>query len=124
LVPDWDAYHLDLINDDPVEDMVVMVNALHFGGLFVHGFTARPEKWRAPTQAWLTKHRVHFDGLIMRPDTDFRPSAECKVAMAVSHFGSEQMVRDHVALIVDDREDVLTAFAGLGVTTLLINARR
>ncbi len=120
----WDAFHEDSANDLPIQDMITVVNALHFGGMFCLGFTARPEKWRSVTNFWLADKTVHLDEVLMRPNDDYRPSPVAKLAMAVARFGSEDLVREHVAFIVDDREDVIRAFAGIGITGLHIHARR
>jgi hypothetical protein len=145
----WDAFHADLVNDEPIYDVVRLLSNLAFRpawsdtntifntifntslntldtgeGLRLVALTARPEKWRAATMNWLHTHCVPIDELLMRPDNDFRPSPVCKVAVAAERFGGEEAIKDHVALIIDDHEGVCKAFAGLGVTTLQIYARR
>lgn len=118
----WDVFHQHLVNDDPVEDILKLI--LNLNNFDRVGLTARPEKWRQPTIAWLVKHGLYIDDLLMRPDDDFRPSPIIKVALATEYFGSEEGIRENVAFIIDDRPDVIKAFAGIGITTLHINARR
>lgn len=120
----WDAYHTASAADEPIHDLVVAINAFHAAGLSVIGLTARPAKWRTLTQAWLVKHGILMADILMREDTDYRPAPAIKLALACERFGGEEEVRSQVAFILDDREDVVTAFAGLGVTALQVFARR
>lgn len=117
----WDEYHSQSIKDDPLHDMVAMVNALHSSGLVIIGITARPAKWRSLTMRWLVKHSVMMDELLMRPDESFHPAPEIKTALAIERFG--ESVKDHVAMILDDREDVIEAFKGMGVTAIQVHGR-
>lgn len=123
----WEAFHADLINDEPIWDIVRVLEALSWkvpGSPELIGLTARPEKWRRLTMDWLLRHDVQLDGLLMRPDDDFRPSAQVKVDLVANMVGGVYAIKDRVLCVIDDRDDVLKAFAALGVTTLHINARR
>jgi len=121
----WDAFHADLVNDEPIWDIVRLINCISdAGSTVIIGLTARPEKWRRITQDWLLKHGVNLDDLLMRPDEDYRPSAQVKVDLVAEMCGGADAIKDKIALVIDDRDDVLKAFAALGVTTLHINARR
>ena len=121
---DWDEYHSAARDDEPIHDMVETINALHGAGFIIFGLTSRPEKWRGLTQAWLVRHSVKLDALLMRPNDDYRKSPEVKVAAAIECFGSEENLRKRVTLVLDDREDVTEAFRGLGLTVLQVHARR
>ena len=149
----WDAFHADLVNDEPIFDMVRLLTQLRtaseprpywagkdwnteFGtvqsaldvnpnSLGVIALTARPQKWFNASQMWLVKHNVPVDELLMRPDDDYRPSPQVKVSVACERFNcTPEQLKDHVALIIDDHEGVIKAFAGLGITALQIYARR
>jgi hypothetical protein len=135
----WEAFHADLINDEPIFDMVRILQAVSRETIMeetgigmlpsddtvsIVGLTARPERYRQATIQWLARHEVPMDDVIMRPEKDFRPSPILKVALLAERFGGEDKIKDHVALIIDDREDVIQAFVGLGVTCLRIYARR
>ena len=124
LIGDWDAYHAVSGQDNPLQDVITMVNALHRCGRSIIGLTARPEKWRQLTMEWLVKHFVSMDELLMRSDDDFRPAPEVKVALALERFKDESNLRNQVALVLDDREDVIEAFRALGVTALQVFGRR
>lgn len=116
----WDAYHAAAAHDNPVPDVVHMLRALQASHEII-GLTARPEKWRKATTEWLWRNDVPCNELLMRPNRDFRPAAQLKLALASERLG---VVRDEVALVLDDRADVCEAFAGAGVTALQVYARR
>lgn len=118
----WDKYHSESINDGPIDDMVDMIRALWFQGYAIVGMTARPAKWRAITMAQMIKFNCPMDELLMRPDTAFHPAPEIKVALAKERFGEK--IKDRVAFIIDDREDVCAAFRELGITALQCYGRQ
>lgn len=119
----WDEYHTKSIDDQPIHDIVLIVNTLYNTGFHVIGLTARPGKWRQLTNDWLLKHGIQLTDIIMRPDAEFRKSSELKVHLACEFFGSEEKVKETVAFILDDREDVCQAFKALGVTALQVYGR-
>jgi hypothetical protein len=118
---DWDDYHAASINDQPLGDMVNMINALAVN-YFILGITARPEKWRKLTMEWLLRNDIAIDDLLMRPDDDYRRAPELKVAMAQAAFGDRFL--EDVALVLDDREDVIAAFKAAGITALQVHAKK
>lgn len=116
----WDEYHAASINDEPLHDMVRMINVLrpYFN---IVAITARPGKWRKLTMDWCLKHEVLFDELLMRPDDSYHPAPIIKVQLALERFPN---IKDEVAFILDDREDVVLAFKELGVTALQVHGRK
>ena len=116
----WDAFHAAGIYDEPVHPIRNLIEAHRSIGFTVLLLTARPEKWRQQTLKWLALHEINIDGLLMRADNDFRPAPAVKVDLALEHFGCEPKLKDRVALIVDDREDILKEFANMGIVTLLV----
>lgn len=120
----WDAYHSASRADEPLSDIIDLVNALARDGFVVILLTGRNEKYRGITIGWLAQHGVELDDLIMRPDDDYRPAGEMKLAMALARFVDEQGMRDQVAFILDDSENVIKAFQGVGVPALQVFARR
>jgi len=122
--PDWDAYHAQSINDEPNLDVVALVNSMAAQGAIPIAFTARPEKWQPLTARWLARSRVDIEEIIMRPKDDWRKTPEVKLSMALARFGDAAGIREHVSLILDDREDVCATFAGIGVTAMQVQARR
>jgi hypothetical protein len=116
----WDAYHSASEADEPIDEMVRMINALQEQGFVIVAITARPEKWRQLTLSWLVRHNVRIDELLMRPEAEFRPAPEIKVDLAKKRFGEE--LNALVAFVLDDRDDVCAAFRTLGITALQVHA--
>jgi hypothetical protein len=117
----WDAYHTASSKDEPIHDVMAMVNSLHFCGWYIVGLTARPEKWRSITNAWLVKHGIAMDELLMRPDEAYHPAPEIKVQLVQERFKD---LKDEVAFLLEDRDDVCEAFHQLGITTLQVKGRQ
>jgi len=108
----WDAYHEASRNDEPVLEVIDLVNAMKTSGHTVIGISARPEKWRKITNEWLLKNNVYLSELIMREDDDFRPSIEIK---------KEYVKRIHqISFVIDDREDFCCAVASMGIPALQV----
>lgn len=117
----WDGYHAASIDDQPIHDVMSLVNDLHKVGWLTIGITARPEKWRSLTNKWLVQHGIQLDELLMRPDEAFHPAPEIKVQLAQQRFSN---LPDQVAFLIEDRDDVCEAFHALGITTLQVKGRR
>ena len=117
---DWDEYHAAAIDDEPVTAIADIIKALYLDSYRIIGLTARPRKWEGLTTTWCARHHIPVEHFLMREDDDYRPAAELKVALAKAHFGDA--LPDVVALVLDDRADVLERFAALGVTTLKVTA--
>lgn len=113
----WDAYHAASIDDPPVETMIEFVNLLSAGGATIVGLTARPEKWRSLTLRWLIKHDAMLEELLMRPNNDYLPSADCKLKILRERFPSGQAG----LIILDDDEDVVEMMRGAGYIALGVN---
>ncbi len=119
----WDEYHEASLRDEPLHDVVMFINTLYASGFHIIGLTARPGKWRQLTNDWLLKHGVQLTELLMRGDEEFRPSREMKIALAISFFATKEKVKESVAFVLDDREDVCAAFKALGITALQVYGR-
>jgi|SRR6185503_1387636 len=68
----WDEFHALAHADKPLQATVAVLDALHDQGHRVELWTARPEKYRQDTEAWLQKHRIRYSKLLMRSDNDWR----------------------------------------------------
>lgn len=120
----WDIFHSKSVSDKPIEEMITLVNAIHLAGFKAIGLTSRPNRFRSISIYWLIQHGVYMEHLMMRPDSDWRGAADVKLSLATEFFGGEDAVAENVAFVIDDREDVVKAFSGIGVTTLHVNAAR
>jgi len=120
----WDDYHTASLHDEPLEDIAFLARVLHGHGCKIVAMTARPEKFRQITMRWLVQEAIPVSELLMRDNDDFSPEAKMKIQLAISHFGSEDAIRENVAFVVDDREDVVGVFQAIGVTGFQVFPRR
>ncbi len=124
----WDEYHKAGMKDKPYEDMVRLVQDLSLRGWSIVAVTAINEKWRQATMRYLLEHDVWVDTILMRPDDDYRTSSIVKVDLAKRHIcgttDPNVSLKDHVAFVIDDRDDVCTAFRAEGVAVLHVHQRR
>lgn len=75
--------------------------------------TGRPEWLRPVTAAWLAKHGLPTQELIMRPDQDYRPARLLKVSVLNS------LADRDVVVFVDDDPQVIQAAAAAGFPAAL-----
>ncbi len=124
---DFFEYNLQAEHDEVNPDALRLFMALRTTYQMVI-VTARPERNRALTEKKLTKDGVLHHGVLMRPNDEMCPSPLFKTGVVIDHvrfiYGPRAELRNHVSLVVDDREDVCEAFHALGVTTLQIRPRR
>ncbi len=77
--------------------------------------TARPNHYRAFTEHWLVRHGVAARRVLMRADTDFRPSPEVKRAALRSLLHEEERSVDSVMAAYDDHIENLLMYRREGV---------
>ena len=105
---DWDAFFAAVGDDTVIEAGHARLAELATDHRIVL-LSGRPERTRAVTQAWLTRHGIAADALVLRPDADRRPAAAFK-AQAIGGIGSPAEVR----VVVDDDPAVVERLAGGG----------
>jgi hypothetical protein len=105
---DWDAF-FDGIGDDPVlPEGRAVVDRLAADHEIVY-LTGRPERTRAQTDEWLTRHRLPHGPVIMRPEGDRRPARQVKPRLL-----RELATDREVAVVVDDDLQVCAALEKAG----------
>lgn len=109
----WDAYHKQGINDKPIREIIELVRALHQYRWSIVALTGCTDNYRQQTMEWLIKNKVPVHCLLMRKKGDFRPTSEVKIELVKKEFPE---IFDMV--IIDDRDDICTAFRDIGVTAL------
>lgn len=122
----WDAYTAAGSRDKPVREMVDLLKALWASGYKLVVLTAINEKYLALVKQRLGEAGLHpgwFYSMLMRPVDDRTPSAMLKPLMASAFIkmmecNEDAALRDHVAFVIEDRPDVVAAFAALGVSCL------
>ena len=124
----YDAYHNSHIRDQlVVHAKDVLIPALLERDLHFIVCTGRNEKFRQTTmqQLGVSYPEIMSDGrfvtLIMRPDNNTTPTAQLKIEQLKEYLGSDFNCVDNSKvwrLGVDDRNDVLNAYANAGWQTL------
>lgn len=114
---DWNNYVACCLDDAPIQPVIEVVRSLSRSGYRIAWMTARSEIFRKETQAWLNVHiglNMRSE-LHMRRDGDSRPDYEIKgdIWMRNFHF----RVRE-ILLVIEDRQQCVDMWRGLGLTCL------
>jgi NLI interacting factor-like phosphatase len=79
--------------------------------------SGRNESHREQTIAWLVKHGIGFNALLMRQNKDYRPDTVIKLEMLVQIRASQMKP----ILAIDDRPDVVRMWRRNGVPCLAVD---
>ncbi len=109
----WDAFFEASKDDAPLADGVMIATSLAKGHEIVY-LTGRPERIRKDTERWLARHGLPKGRILMRGDTDRRPSAAMKLGR-LKRLAAERTV----AILVDDDRAVCRAAEQAGFPVLL-----
>ena len=112
---DWKGFFAAAVHDPPHPEGLALAASLAVDHEVVL-LTGRPEGCRADTEAWLGRHGVGYELLVMRPPGDRRPAAEVKVAL-LAVLGAGRTVGE----LVDDDPDVVAAAEAAGYPVRLAN---
>lgn len=107
----WDEYYAEAHMDPPNVPFVRLVRAMAMCGMHVVILTPREERYRPSTVAWLMGQGVFAHDLRMRPEGNYQPEPDLKLSLAADLMPAIEM-------LIDDNEDVLTAFRRHNVPTL------
>ena len=111
---DWDAWYAGCSDDAPIEPVLQIVHILSHASR-IDLVTGRNESSRAVTEAWLSKHAVRYDRLLMRGEHDRRPDDVVKAEIYRQHFEPGS-----VWFVLEDRDRVVRMWRGLGLTCLQV----
>ena len=120
----YDNYHL-LAPFDRADNLEELVRSFHDHQYRYFVLTARPEKFRVPTEIWLKRKGLFNFNLIMRKDDDHSSSVDLKRKMVDEVMGFFQMEESlqplemeffaqTVTLALDDRQEVVDMYKSLG----------
>lgn len=108
---DWAAFTAAMADDTPIESTIMVMNALSHNHAIIL-LTGRSEESREVTEAWLSRHGISADCLLMRGADDFRKDWEMK-----EDFVSEITDKFDVHGAFDDSEGVLAMLNRRGIRT-------
>ena len=116
---DWDSFYEDCFEDEPIPEIVKLVEHLSFDGYKIVFCTGRRECVREKTKAWLRKyfHSVRSTTiLLMRKDGDHRHDTEVMPELLHS-FGINL---DAISFVLEDRNSMVKKWRELGLTCLQV----
>lgn len=116
---DWDSFFKEMEKDEPYEWCMELMEDMYSSAnhKIVMLVTAREEKHREVTEAWLDKHNVPYDFLYMRADGDHRDDDEIKKEIYL-----EKIKPDYdIVLALDDRPRICRMWRSIGIPTLQVN---
>ena len=132
---DWDVFFdPDNISlDTPNKPVIKMAQLLAEDGFKIVIFSGRNDRSFFTTKSWLTRNRVPFNKLVMRPDKfkeDSWPIAFGNPATKEMKFMPDEILKremldtfinmDEVFLVVDDRDKVVKMWRDLGLNTFQV----
>lgn len=106
------AYHTKSLDVAAHEEIARIARMEYLWGNHVIVVTARKERWRAITAAWLARHQIHHHALFMRGDGDNRSDYEVKkdILTAISKHWN-------VTAAWDDNPHIITLWQEHGIQT-------
>jgi hypothetical protein len=104
---------IDDILNEPIAHIVRTYAGIGAQVLLCSG---REAKYRKPTEAFLAKHENPYHELFMRKTRDFRKDAVIKTEI----YNAEIRDRYEVLFVLDDRNQVVEMWRGLGLTCLQV----
>ena len=132
---DWDVF-FDPENiqlDEPNLPVIKMAQLFKQDGFRIVIFSGRNDRSFFTTKSWLTRNRVPFDLLVMRPDkfqSDSWPIAKGNPATKEMRWMPDEILKkemldtfinmDEVFLVVDDRNKVVKMWRDLGLNTFQV----
>lgn len=114
---DWDAFYGAVAEDTPIKQTCAIANALALGGFKIWIMSGRSDVTRDQTVAWLNKHGIAFDELLMRSDGDFTLDHELKRKWV----NSPLVPRDHIKMVFEDRSRVVQMWREEGFQTYQVS---
>lgn len=117
---DWDSFYNDCFEDEPISDMINLVNIL-LPKYYVVFCTGRRESVREMTVNWLKsnldiKKVVYPLQLFMRSDGDFRHDTEVKPEL----LKKSSIQFSDIAFVLEDRNSMVAKWRELGLTCLQV----
>lgn len=112
---DFDLFHRKSLWSPPNQEVLDLAYEAKDKGFKVIVVTAREERYREVTQAWMDKFNVPYENVFMRPMNDRRPDHIVKNEM----FAQINSFYD-IIHFVDDRKDIADVWKQNGVETTLV----
>jgi hypothetical protein len=116
----WNIFHdpSSIAWDVPNEPVVKTARVLAESGMTIVIFSGRSDKTEHTTRAWLTRNRIPYHSLVMRPHKTrgFVPDEILKKEM----LDNAPFDIDNILMVVDDRQKVVDMWRSLGLTVFQV----
>lgn len=112
----WDSFYEHCNEDEPIEDIVRLVQSFIFCGHKIVFCTGRRESVREKTEEWIKKNlglETNHYRLLMRKDKDWRHDTIVKPLML-------DFPANEVFLVLEDRSSMVKKWRELGYTCLQV----
>ena len=111
--PDWDAFYRMCVNDPPNVPIVKLYNELQSNPKnHIEIWSGRSKIVLPQTEAWLIKHNLHYNKLLMREIGDNTPDDQLKE----SWLDSLTSIKRFNLMVFDDRDKVVAMWRRWGIT--------
>ena len=113
----WNVFfnpdNIDL--DTPNQPVIDMANMLYSQDYIIYILSGRSDKTEDATIAWLDKHNVNYDLLIMRPQNQlYKKDSDLKQGWL------DTIGKDRVSMVFDDRNQVVDMWRDNGITAFQV----
>jgi len=113
----WNVFfnpnNIDL--DTPNQAVINMANILYSQDYIIYILSGRSDKTYQATIAWLDKHKVNYDLLIMRPQNQlYKKDSDLKQSWL------DTIGKDRVSMVFDDRQQVVDMWRQNGLPTFQV----
>lgn len=113
---DWDSFYEHCDEDEPITDIIDVVQALYWDDYKIVFCTGRRESVRFKTVVWIQKNCFSKFDLLMRPDGDHRHDTEVKPELLANAGVSPK----EVLCILEDRDSMVAKWRELGYRCLQV----
>lgn len=114
--PNYDKFYSSCFNDEPIQEIVDLVDNLQFKYEIVY-CTGRREEVREITEDWLKNQGLVVNKLLMRPNNDHRHDTKVKP----EQLSNEGIMLQEIAFVLEDRNTMVDKWRGLGLKCLQVN---
>lgn len=115
---DWDAFYEHCNEDEPIRDIIELIELMQIHEYNIVFCTGRRESVRKKTKDWLFNNTWYTKKckLLMRKDNDWRPDTEVKPEL----LANAGITPDDVWFILEDRDSMVTKWRELGYRCLQV----
>ena len=113
----WNVFfnpdNIDL--DTPNQAVINMANILYSKDYIIYILSGRSDRTHEATIDWLSKHKVNYDLLIMRPQNQlYKKDSDLKQSWL------DTIGKDRVSMVFDDRQQVVDMWRQNGLPTFQV----